>query len=1220
MRSSEVLVRIAVVMCDRMASLGWEAGEGRKQAKDGSNRRRIGMITMRRPWPIRRQKAGGVQMPNSPIPVTPRHYLIALGVGVGAFALRWLLLVTTGIDSGFTFGVLAVAAAAALCGRKPAVGTLLVLVVAHYFLVLKGPSLFSFRDAEARSVIGRFIFVSVGVIALIGHMRRVEWRRARTELLLNQTRERADELRMMLDGAVDAVAEPLGVFEPIRDSTGRIEDFKVLYINASGAASNDASGLTREQQVGSRLLSIAPPLRKNGLFDGFVNVAQTGQPLLAEVHGRDIRGYMRTYEVHAKRAESVVVVQWRDLSDVRNQMAQLRIAELRSRSLVRATSAIAWQTPIAGQFVEPQPDWMTFTGQDEEAHLRAGWLEAVHPEDRAGLLQAWSEASDKSTEWSHEVRVRAANGDYRHTVMTGVPLELTSSGERTREWVGVNADITDRKRVESAAVDRERHLRRVLDNLFAFVGVLTPEGILTGANQAPLTAAGIRIDDVIGKPFWECYWWSYSEPLQEQLRQAIARAAAGEIVRYDCDVRMAAGHMMRIDFMIAPMRDDFGRITHLIPSGVDVSERVRAQEQLAERERQFRTITEALPLGVWTATREGKLDFVSGQLAQLTGVGVEAMLGDGWAGVIHPDDVAEASRQWTRSIATGEKYTAQFRMRTASGAYRYQQARALLSDRSDEVAEPKWYGVTIDIDDQKRLEAELQAVYKTGLLGIVRFDIEGPIIDVNDAFANMLGYTRGELLERHPTWISITPPDEVQNDAPVVDEFRRTGHAKPFEKNYLHRTGKPIPVLVTASSPEPGVSSRGVAFVVDMTTRKQAESELRQFAETLEQRVQERTEQLQERSAQLRRLILDLADTETRERKRLAQILHDHFQQLVSAAKLKVGIVRRKVNDAAAIESFKQIEQLLDEAINESRTLATELSPPVLHDAGLQAGFEWLARKMERDHGLVVDVEVQEGSEPQAESVRLVLFECVREMLFNVVKHAGVKQARVEMRTRMNDLLSITVSDQGQGFKPGADLTRQSNEGSFGLFSIRERLSMLGGLLDIRSTPGEGTEVEITIPVAMRQVEDTAKPVPAIETRPLASNHVPNVRVLVADDHKLFREGLIALVKQEPYVTIVGEAGDGVEAVEMARSTQPDILICDISMPRMNGIQVTSVLHRELPNVKVIGLSMHERDDMAKAMRDAGAVAYCTKGGATDALLNVLKTVASDTHVSSGET
>jgi PAS domain S-box-containing protein len=1158
-------------------------------------------------------------MPNTPIPVKRSHLVFALGLAAFAIGLRWLLVFTTGIDAGFTFAVLAVAGAAATCGRRYAFVALALLAVSHYFLVLSGPTFLSFKDGEARSVLGRFLFVGAGVILLISHMRRVEWRRARTELLLNQTREQANELRSMLDGAVDAVADPLGVFEPIRDAAGRVEDFKVLYINASGAASNDASGLTREQQVGGRLLSIAPPLRENGLFEGFVRVVETGEPLLHEVNGRDIRGVMRTYEVHAKRAESVVVVQWRDLSDVRNQMAQLRIAELRSRSLVRATSAIAWQTPIAGQFVEPQPDWMNFTGQDEEQHLRAGWLEAIHPEDRASLLQAWSDASEKAVEWSREVRVRAANGDYRHTVMTGVPLELTSSGERTREWVGVNADITDRKRVESAASDRERHLRNVLNNLFAFVGVLTPEGVLTGANQAPLAAAGIRAEDVIGKPFWDCYWWDYAEPVRERLRDSVARAAAGEIVRYDVDVRMAGGRMMRIDFMIAPMRDDFGRITHLIPSGVDVSERVRAQEQLAERERQFRTITEALPLGVWTATRDGKLDFVSGQLVQLTGVAMDQLLGEGWASVLHPDDKADASRLWTKSIATGEPYTAQFRMRTADGSYRFQQARALLSERN-ETSEPKWYGVTIDVDEQKKVEAELQAVYETGLLGIVRFDIDGPIIDVNEAFANMLGYTRTELLQKHPSWMSLTPDGELERDAPVVDEFRRTGHAKPFEKNYLHKEGRSIPVLVTASSPEPVVSSRGVAFVVDMTTRKMAEAELRQFAETLEQRVQERTEQLQERSAQLRRLILDLADTETRERKRLAQILHDHFQQLVSAAKLKVGIVRRKVNDANSIESFKQIEQLLDEAINESRTLATELSPPVLHDAGLQAGFEWLARKMERDHGLEVDVEVQEGSEPEAESVRLVLFECVREMLFNVVKHAGVKKARVEMRTRMNDLLSITVSDHGQGFKPGADLTRQNHEGSFGLFSIRERLSMLGGLLDIRSTPGQGTSIEITIPVAMQHVEDKARVEPPIEARPLVNGDVPTVRVLVADDHKLFREGLIALVKQEPYVTIVGEAGDGVEAVEMARNTQPDILICDISMPRMNGIQVTSVLRREMPTVKVIGLSMHERDDMAKAMRDAGAVAYCTKGGATDALLNVLKAVASDTHGASGET
>jgi PAS domain S-box-containing protein len=133
----------------------------------------------------------------------------------------------------------------------------------------------------------------------------------------------------------------------------------------------------------------------------------------------------------------------------------------------------------------------------------------------------------------------------------------------------------------------EQRLLRVLNSLFAFVGLLTPEGIVLEANQAPLKAAGLSIEDVRGKSFEECYWWSYSTQVQAQLRDAINKAARGEASRYDVEVRMAEGKMLAIDFMIAPMIDDGGHITHLVPSAVDITVRRNAERALQEAKEQL---------------------------------------------------------------------------------------------------------------------------------------------------------------------------------------------------------------------------------------------------------------------------------------------------------------------------------------------------------------------------------------------------------------------------------------------------------------------------------------------------------------------------------------------------------------------------------------------------------------------------------------------------------
>lgn len=148
-------------------------------------------------------------------------------------------------------------------------------------------------------------------------------------------------------------------------------------------------------------------------------------------------------------------------------------------------------------------------------------------------------------------------------------------------------NLTAKLLAERALADSEKHLRRVLDSLFAFVGVMTPDGTLLQANRAPLEAAGIDAQDVLGKPFWDTYWWSYSDTVREWLKGACQRVAAGEIVREDVVVRMAGDTRMALDFMLVPMRDDTGVITHLIPSAIDISDRQAAQARIesALRER-----------------------------------------------------------------------------------------------------------------------------------------------------------------------------------------------------------------------------------------------------------------------------------------------------------------------------------------------------------------------------------------------------------------------------------------------------------------------------------------------------------------------------------------------------------------------------------------------------------------------------------------------------------
>ncbi len=144
-----------------------------------------------------------------------------------------------------------------------------------------------------------------------------------------------------------------------------------------------------------------------------------------------------------------------------------------------------------------------------------------------------------------------------------------------------NTLVVRERQVAAALAATEARLRGTMDGLFIFVGLLDVDGTLTEANRAALTAAGLDAPDVLGRPYWETYWWSWSPEVQEQLKDAIDRAAHGESSRYDVKMRLAGDQLTTIDFQLVPVRDAEGSVIGMVLSGTDVSERVSMQNQMA---------------------------------------------------------------------------------------------------------------------------------------------------------------------------------------------------------------------------------------------------------------------------------------------------------------------------------------------------------------------------------------------------------------------------------------------------------------------------------------------------------------------------------------------------------------------------------------------------------------------------------------------------------------
>jgi two-component system, cell cycle sensor histidine kinase and response regulator CckA len=146
-------------------------------------------------------------------------------------------------------------------------------------------------------------------------------------------------------------------------------------------------------------------------------------------------------------------------------------------------------------------------------------------------------------------------------------------------------DITERRKAEEAQRRNAQQLRDILDGLFAFVGLLSSDGILLEVNRAALEAAGVKREDVIGTYFPDAYWWSHSPDEQVQLKDALARAARGEFIRYDVSLRVVGGREMIADFALSPLREECGRVSHLVATAVDITERKKLEQQFLRAQR-----------------------------------------------------------------------------------------------------------------------------------------------------------------------------------------------------------------------------------------------------------------------------------------------------------------------------------------------------------------------------------------------------------------------------------------------------------------------------------------------------------------------------------------------------------------------------------------------------------------------------------------------------------
>ncbi len=523
----------------------------------------------------------------------------------------------------------------------------------------------------------------------------------------------------------------------------------------------------------------------------------------------------------------------------------------------------------------------------------------------------------------------------------------------------------------------------------------------------------------------------------------------------------------------------------------DITEHKRVEEALRESEQRSRFVLDGGQLGRWEWDLRTDGMFWCPRVYDLLGMSDStAARGDVFLACVHPQDRDALKKLVEKTLAEQTDFQAEFRVVRGGRETRDEVVWLKLRGKAicdEQGPASRMLGVLYDVTDRKQMEAELlglnerlkkevqvqteemkatidrlqdevtrrvlaegklrkrsqmlEAFFRHTITPLAFLDRSFNFIRVNDAYARADGKTPEYFVGRNH--FMLYPDAQLRED---FEQVVRTGqpcraHARPVTypdgpRRVRYWNWQLTPVLS---------DSGGVRFLVfsleDVTSQRGALQELRH------------------RAGQLQKLTLELSQAEDRERRRLAEILHDDLQQVLAAAKFHVGILRSRIRDDEELHELAgQISDLLKEAIGKSRSLSHELSPAVLYQSDLGETFEWLARQLQVKHGLTVLVEVRGRVEPRSEVLRAFLYKAAQELLFNVVKHAGVAEARLRVQ-RVAGHVWLTISDRGCGFDSGT-----LDAGGFGLLSIRERVELLGGRMRIKSTVGRGSTFLIRVP------------------------------------------------------------------------------------------------------------------------------------------------------------
>jgi len=621
---------------------------------------------------------------------------------------------------------------------------------------------------------------------------------------------------------------------------------------------------------------------------------------------------------------------------------------------------------------------------------------------------------------------------------------------------------TKRKQAEDSLRESQARFHTVFEKSATGIGLTDIGGRLLNANPAFLQMLGYTGKELTGKSFLEFTHPDDLEKERELFRQL--KQGKSDSLRMEKRYVRKDGQLVWTNLTASLCRNDKGVPQFVIGMVEDITERKKAEKMLRESEERLSLAIEGSNGGLWDLEFNandplGSIPdtiYISPDLKRIIGYEDNEFpnsMGD-WKGRIIPEDLVLLNKSAEDHLkGLKDLHEAEYRIFHKDGSIRWIYTRGkILRDKNSRHI--RWSGVDWDITDRKRAaealrkaEEKYRNIFYHAIEGIFQTTPEGAFISANPALARIHGYDSPEELINTITdigsQIHVDPNlrselTRLLAERKVVRDFEAQVHSKDGSRIW-------ISLNIKAVHDTDGRLLHYEGTIQDITERKRAEEKVRLYEE------------------QLRSLISELSLVEEEERRRIATDLHDHIGQILALAKIKLESLREMASSTGLAVPLDPIREMIEQAIQYTRTLTFELSPPILYELGFEAAVEWLTEQIQEQHGILVGFEDDLQPKPMSHELRILLFKAVRELVINIVKHAQARSAKVSIR-RDDKHIHVLIRDDGYGFNPFKDNPSGKMRG-FGLFSIRERLKHFGGNFEIESNPGHGTRVTLVAPL-----------------------------------------------------------------------------------------------------------------------------------------------------------